>query len=408
MNKTLFFLFLLISVLLKAQSSSALDENFDFVNYQENYIHFYDNESNLDAFLKKLDSLIVYKKGKVRILQIGGSHIQAEVWPDQVRKKFIDLTENMNGGRGFVFPFKIAGTWNPKNKQITYTGDWETYRNSVKKQQSTWGLSGITVSTKDTLCNFSICYRHDSITNYTFNKVKIFHEIGVNSFDVDLISDEILSKETYSELGYTEFILARATDSLYVEIRKTDSIQKQFNLYGLSLDNDQPGIIYTSLGVNGAKTSSFLRNKLFKKQLETVQPDLVIFCLGINDAYYPNFCETCYKENYLELVSWVKSVNPNANFIFVTNNDSYYKQKYANPNVLKAREVMMDLAKKNHAGLWDLFKVMGGLNSVKKWEEEGYAKKDKIHFTNQGYQLIGDLFFNALMNQYSNYIKNKH
>ena len=29
--------------------------------------------------------------------------------------------------------------------------------------------------------------------------------------------------------------------------------------------------------------------------------------------------------------------------------------------------------------------------------QEELAKKDKIHFTNKGYALLGDLFFNALM-----------
>jgi lysophospholipase L1-like esterase len=40
---------------------------------------------------------------------------------------------------------------------------------------------------------------------------------------------------------------------------------------------------------------------------------------------------------------------------------------------------------------------MGGLESMAKWEQEELAKKDKIHFTNKGYALLGDLFFNALM-----------
>ena len=55
----------------------------------------------------------------------------------------------------------------------------------------------------------------------------------------------------------------------------------------------------------------------------------------------------------------------------------------------------------NRKGLWDLFNIMGGLESMMRWEEEGLAKKDKIHFTNKGYTLIGDLFFNALMRFYS-------
>ncbi len=405
-NKLPFLVFFITSFFLEGQNLIAIDSISDFVNLEENYIHFYSKEANLDTFYSKLDSLLKYKKGKVKILQIGGSHIQAEIWPDQIRKNLLQLSDSINGGRGFVFPFEIAKTWNPKNHQISYMGEWKAQRNSLNKHHAVWGLSGITVTTKDTLTFFSVGYKHDSLTNYTFNSIKIFHEIRDTSFEVDLVSEKPLEKIINEELGFTEFVLEKETDTLSVEIKKINSIQNHFTLYGLSLENDRPGIVYTSVGVNGAKTSSFLRNSLFVKQLETIKPDLVIFCLGINDAYNPNFCDTCYEENYYELVSWFQAVNPNTNFLFVTNNDSYYKRKYANRNVLKARKVMVNLATKNNAGMWDLFEVMGGLNSIKKWEKKGFAKEDKIHFTNKGYQLIGDLMFIALMKEFKIYKNN--
>ena len=56
-------------------------------------IHFYsENGYSFNNFYKKLYTLLSDKKrGKVRIMQIGGSHIQAEIWPDQVRMDFLDL-----------------------------------------------------------------------------------------------------------------------------------------------------------------------------------------------------------------------------------------------------------------------------------------------------------------------------
>ena len=95
-------------------------------------------------------------------------------------------------------------------------------------------------------------------------------------------------------------------------------------------------------------------------------------------------------------------------YIFITNNDSFRKEKiegqtyyHVNENGDNAREVFYILAEKHDAALWDLFNIMGGMESMMRWEEEGLAKKDKIHFTNKGYILIGDLFFNALMRFYS-------
>ncbi len=407
-NKNILFGFFLLSAFLtKAQVNSDVFNAYSFVNIKENYIHFYNEDSNFNTFYRKLHILLSEKKGKVKIMQIGGSHIQAEIWPDQVRKNFLNLSDNMNGGRGFVFPFKIAETWNPKNHQISYTGKWESFRNSVKKHSKKWGVSGITVSTTDSISSFQIGYKHDSLTNYEFNRIKVFHDFDSTSYKIKLLFDPSSQIIENKELGFTEFVLKNMQDSLSIQVRKTDQSQTHFNLYGLSLENDDPGIVYTSIGVNGAKTSSYLRNKLFVNQLKIVDPDLVIFCIGINDAYYSNFCSTCFEENYEKLIEWFRLVNPNVEFLFVTNNDSYYKRKYPNKRVFKARDVMVTLAKKHNAGLWDLFEVMGGLGSVKIWEENGYAKKDKIHFTDQGYKLIGNLMYQALMNDYDKYLKLK-
>ncbi len=404
----LFGFFLISAFLTKAQNSSPSFTEYSFVNDKENYIHFYDKDANFNTFYKKLYTLLTEKKGKVKIMQIGGSHIQAEIWPDQVRMDFLEISDSLNGGRGFVFPFKMAKTWNPKNHQISFTGKWKSFRNSVKKHHEKWGVSGITVKTTDSISSFQIGYRHDSLTNYTFNRIKVFHDFDTASFQVKLLSETPEKIVENKELGYTEFFLEKDTDSLSVEIQKTNSLQTHFSLYGLSLENDDPGIVYTSIGVNGAKTSSFLRNELFVNQLKVVDPDLIVFCIGINDAYYDNFKPKDYADNYEKLMQWVKSENPDAEFLFVTNNDSYYKRKYPNKRGIEARNVMVDLAKKHHAGLWDLFEIMGGLGSVKFWEENGYAKADKIHFTNKGYQLIGNLMFQALMNDYNKYLTIQH
>jgi lysophospholipase L1-like esterase len=63
---------------------------------------------------------------------------------------------------------------------------------------------------------------------------------------------------------------------------------------------------------------------------------------------------------------------------------------------------MMELAKEYGAGVWDLYGVMGGANSVHTWLKEDLMKKDKLHFTTKGYQLIGDLLFEAIMNDWQN------
>ena len=65
---------------------------------------------------------------------------------------------------------------------------------------------------------------------------------------------------------------------------------------------------------------------------------------------------------------------------------------------------MFRMAAKYNAGVWDMFSVMGGLNSIVLWQKNQLAQSDKIHFTREGYLLIGDLFFNAIMQDFEHYL----
>jgi hypothetical protein len=70
-------------------------------------------------------------------------------------------------------------------------------------------------------------------------------------------------------------------------------------------------------------------------------------------------------------------------------------------------ESMFQLAKERKTGVWDMFAVMGGLNSVVLWERNNLAQHDKIHFTREGYLLLGDLFFTAFMQKFEEFIQNE-
>jgi lysophospholipase L1-like esterase len=138
-----------------------------------------------------------------------------------------------------------------------------------------------------------------------------------------------------------------------------------------------------------------------------VAPDLVIFGLGINDAYKPDseWHPEEYKARYDTLVDWFRTINPECAFIFMTNNDSYYKRRTPNKHALDVVQVMQQLSEEHDAAVWDLFGVMGGLNSIALWEEQGLAKSDKIHFTRAGYRLNSDLLFWAIWEAYEAHLK---
>ena len=75
-----------------------------------------------------------------------------------------------------------------------------------------------------------------------------------------------------------------------------------------------------------------------------------------------------------------------------------------NRNGLIVQEAFMEMAEDYGGVVWDQFDVMGGLKSMQNWQNAGLAQKDKIHFTREGYILIGDLLYNALITDYMEHI----
>ena len=45
-----------------------------------------------------------------------------------------------------------------------------------------------------------------------------------------------------------------------------------------------------------------------------------------------------------------------------------------------------------------MYDIMGGYGSMSVWKEAGLSQGDQVHFTADGYRLIGDLMFDAIMN----------
>ena len=64
---------------------------------------------------------------------------------------------------------------------------------------------------------------------------------------------------------------------------------------------------------------------------------------------------------------------------------------------------MVKLAESKKLALWDLFEIMGGFNSIQKWHSDDLAKKDLLHLNYKGYNLIGDLLFEAFIEAYKIY-----
>ncbi len=88
-------------------------DQYDFIHYDLNKFAFFDDSSHFTELFSKYDQLVSKGEGKLKIVHIGGSHLQADIYSDRIRKRLQTFQPGSNGGRGFVFPYTIAKTNNP-------------------------------------------------------------------------------------------------------------------------------------------------------------------------------------------------------------------------------------------------------------------------------------------------------
>lgn len=408
-SKLSIFFLLAFTNLLAAQELPELSTNsYPFINRDLNKLVFYGDSLHFNRIFEQLDSLVFSGKGKLSILHIGGSHVQGGTLQRTMRSYFTNLMPGMAGERGFFFPYKIAGSNMPSDYHISFTGTWTGCRCAKKSTTCIWGMSGYNATTTDSLAHVKLYMSDLDSQNYYFNKARIFYQHNTNSYKPMLDSGYLVNQTKVDTLGhFIEYSFAGFYDTLAFHLYKTDSLQDHFTLKGVQYLTGEDGITYHSIGVNGASVPAYLRCADFKEEITYLAPDLVLFGIGINDANGPagRFNQSTFESNYRVLIDWFKAANPNVNFIFLTNNDSYYRRRYPNQNVYKVVAGMKELAIENNAAVWNLFEIMGGIGSIKLWEKTGLAKADKVHFTQKGYSLQSKLFFDAFLKAYAHHIK---
>ena len=108
MNRLIFTLLLTLTILhnVFAQTYPLMRQlpHYDCVNYDANHLILKGDSNKLSTFFAKLDSLALWGNNEINIVHIGGSHIQAGVFPNRMRMNFSTLLP------GFAYnPFKTFG-----------------------------------------------------------------------------------------------------------------------------------------------------------------------------------------------------------------------------------------------------------------------------------------------------------
>lgn len=420
------------------------------------------NPKALRAFYQKLSDLERYTKQKIHIVHIGDSHIQADLMTHKVRKNL--QNQFGNAGRGFVFPHAIARTNGSSDIIFSSNSNWESYRNIYPVNGNKVGLSGIALASKSN--DFTIELNVKEVANEfntikiitpgnknSFNlavtkKARILVSNGPKKITHTIKKGEALSliaekyKVTIAEIKYlnqlksnairagktlkiptsqtqtqqeerAEFIPLKLLSDMYSHYYKSEKTldkiyllpnkeSDEFVLSGVVLENDNPGVLYHNIGVNGAKLSDFNKYPLFFEQLRSLQPDLIIISLGTNESF-----ETMSVISYMEQLNLfllnLKSQNPNAAILVSTPPPSLFQRKIPNTLVADYALEIRAASTENTFAVWDMFSDLGGLNGISRNAKNGLIGKDRVHYSKAGYELQAQLLTEALLKGFQDF-----
>ncbi len=383
--------------------TDSLESGETYIDFDADTLYWGRDSMTLVRFYEKLERLLATKQGNLHILHIGGSHVQAGTMTHRIRTHLLDEFGGPPASRGLIFPYSTAAKCNnPYDYRTSKAQPFNLIRNVYKCHDFPLGASGIAVWNADAMNSFTIKMNAPDY-DFAADTVILLGETHGWPIDPILKEDTIYhfpDSIDFENGRYYYFFDKKIKDfTFYLPCSKGDT----FVVNGVLLKNERPGITLSSIGVNGAQTSSYLRCQHFARDMKLLQPDLVIFGIGVNDAFGDEFDSVAFKNNYLALVERIREANPDCAFIFFSNNDTWKRGRkgryYVNPTGPVVAEVMYRLADLTGGAVWDQFHIMGGLRSMEDWRKKGLAQKDRVHFTAAGYNLIGDLFYNAFIRE---------
>jgi len=368
------------------------------------------------AALNEVDSNVV------SILHLGDSHIQAGFFPvatgGALQQQF------GNAGRGWVFPYNLAGTNGPDDYRWNSTVRWQTDRIIDKHKDQEPGPGGIVIYSQSAAPTLAFNGKGDNGMEDEVTQAQLFFDAGTTDVSVQTPGAEVTVMPAPYPGSPT---LSRATLNFSqpmstFQTRWEDNGSSIFRFYGAILQNGHNGILYHAIGINGAQYQHYVEtDNTLAAQCQALQPQLVIISLGTNEAY-SGLGAAAIRDQVDNAVRLIKEQLPNVNILLTTPPDcmrtskkafrkkagkkyrTYYRiNYYPNPAINMVTQLLIDYSREHGLACWNF----NAVNKAMKSSFAGAWAPDHIHFSARGYQLQGRLLYEALRRSYALYLDRK-
>lgn len=377
------------------------EKRYGFINYSRNFFEW----ANYDAIRPLFDAMRRTPYRRMTVLHIGDSHVQADVHSGYARNRLQHLFGD--GGRGMVFPYQTANTHAAYDYSTRSWGLWTAARNIQAAPPLPLGVSGVTARTTDPRAGFSIRF-NSYYQPHTARRVRVYCDCAPGAFAVNLRYNAHVGNEDVIRLrcpaegpGILETTVDEDIRYLQLDVVREDSSQKHFEIYGISLESPDPsGVLYHSVGINGAGFRDVLKQDLMVPQIRMLNPDVILLDLGGNEYFSAGLRAAEFEERLRNVIGRVRTAAPQATVVVGCSQDINRYRYYTVTDCKPAAELAKRIALEMGCVFYDYYNVAGGYGSMQRWAAYGLAKPDRVHLSYSGYITKGELFANAFLTTY--------
>ena len=189
-------------------------------------------------------------------------------------------------------------------------------------------------------------------------------------------------------------------------------IQGKVRLFGMRLGKDQPGVVYNSLGLNGAYISVLARmfnETHWAAQLRHVKPSLVVINYGTNESVYQAFVDQSFEKELLRTIERIRKAVPQSPILIMSPMDRGQKTPNGEigsvPALTKLVTLEQRVAAQTGCAFFNTFEAMGGPGTMGRWyqSEPRMVGSDFIHPMPAGAKIVGNLLYTALLDGYNKF-----
>jgi|SRR5579872_6005033 len=245
-------------------------------------------------------------------------------------------------------------------------------------------------------------------------RVEVFYEQqpGGGSFNVASDDKSIGDVQTGADSptpGYASFPLPPHTSEVTLKVTSGAA-----RIFGWSFEKDKPGVVYNSLGLNGASVQMALRYfeaNQWTAEMQHEHPDLVVINYGTNESDFEDYVERYYEKELRSLIERVRAAVPHASLLIMSPMDRGKRVAggdIVTPDALpRIVEIQARVAMQMGCAFFNTFEAMGGAGTMAKWytQQPRLVSADFTHPLPGGAKIVGELLYNALCDGFERYKK---